>query len=184
MILYIHGFGSSGGSSKAELFREFFRSKGKKFIAPTLSYIPTLAMQTLEEIITIAPEPVSLIGSSLGGYYSLYLGEKYSLKSVLINPAVNPQETLRTFTGINTFDNSQFEWRRDTHVDMLDEFETTHPGKTSLLLVQKGDDTLPYYEAVQRLPEAEQIIEEGGSHSFDNIERHLERIFRFLEVNV
>ena len=32
---------------------------------------------------------ISLIGSSLGGFYAAYLAEKYKLKSVLINPVVS-----------------------------------------------------------------------------------------------
>ncbi len=31
---------------------------------------------------------IILVGSSLGGYYSIYIGEKYNLKTILINPSV------------------------------------------------------------------------------------------------
>ena len=49
MIIYIHGFGSSGEGHKAKQFREYFKDDG--FIAPSLSYIPDLAIKTLEELI-------------------------------------------------------------------------------------------------------------------------------------
>ena len=87
MIIYIHGFGSSGQGGKANLFRDYFKSRGQSFIAPSLSYVPELAMSTLEELINSYDE-VELIGSSLGGYYSIYLAEKYGLKAVLVNPAI------------------------------------------------------------------------------------------------
>ena len=45
MIIYIHGFGSSGEGHKAKQFREYFKDDG--FIAPSLSYIPDLAIKTL-----------------------------------------------------------------------------------------------------------------------------------------
>jgi len=45
-----------------------------------------------------------------------------------------------------------------------------------LLLLQTGDDVLDYREAVAKLPKAERIIEEGGTHPFQGVERHFERI--------
>ena len=83
MIIYIHGFGSSGEASKAKLFRKYFKSIGENFISPSLSYVPTLAIKTLEELIESYHEDVYLIGSSLGGYYSTYLSQKKEVKKVV-----------------------------------------------------------------------------------------------------
>ena len=94
MIIYIHGFGSSGHGGKASLFREYFEDE---VIAPSLSYVPNLAIDTLEQLIEMLlekGETVGLVGSSLGGYYSIYLANKYDLKAVLINPAIYPYKTL------------------------------------------------------------------------------------------
>ena len=41
------------------------------------------------------------IGASLGGYYAQYLGRKFNAKIVLINPALNPAETLSNYIGEN-----------------------------------------------------------------------------------
>lgn len=56
-------------------------------------------------------EPV-LVGSSLGGYYSLYIGNKYDLKTVLINPSIQPYLTAKKYVGINKsfYDQSLYEW--------------------------------------------------------------------------
>ncbi len=51
VIIYIHGFGGSGVGNKASLFREYFKERGVEYIAPSLSYIPDLAISTLEELI-------------------------------------------------------------------------------------------------------------------------------------
>ena len=51
MIIYIHGFSSHGYGGKAKMFRSYFTDKKETFIAPSLSYIPDLAIQTLEELI-------------------------------------------------------------------------------------------------------------------------------------
>jgi predicted esterase YcpF (UPF0227 family) len=58
MIIYIHGFGSSGVSGKAGAFRDYFSSVDKKYIAPSLSYVPSLAISTLEEIIDSYDEDI------------------------------------------------------------------------------------------------------------------------------
>ena len=86
MTIYIHGFSGSGEGAKAKLFREYFKDKKEGFIAPSLSYIPELVIKTLEELIESYNSDVTLIGSSLGGYYAIYLSQKYSLKTVLLNP--------------------------------------------------------------------------------------------------
>jgi len=182
MILYIHGFGSSGQGGKSTQFRAYFKAQGIDFIAPSLSYVPALAIATLEELIESYDE-VTLIGSSLGGYYSLYLAEKYGLKAILINPAIKSAKTLKrliTKKGLahNYYDESKFEWN-EGHIEMLKKYEITEPKAQYLLLLQKGDDVLDYQDALDILPEAEWIVEEGGTHFFEGIERHFEKIKAF-----
>ena len=94
MIIYIHGFASSGFGSKPQKFKEYFEDEIMTLSLPT---IPNLAIDTLEQIIEAflnKEEDVFLVGSSLGGFYALYLANKYDLKAVLINPAVNPAGSL------------------------------------------------------------------------------------------
>jgi len=184
MIIYIHGFGSSGEGIKAKLFRKYFKEKGIRFIAPSLSYIPELAIKTLEELIeSYDKEDVQLMGSSLGGFYSIYLSNKYNLKAVLINPSIYPYKTLPKVLGNapSFHDESSFTWMQ-FHIDSLKEYEVTSPLDTNfMLLTQKGDETLNFEEAVKKLPDAYTIIEEGGSHSFDGIERHFENVEIFFK---
>jgi len=182
MIIYIHGFGSHGLGMKADAFREYFQSRGKSFIAPSLSYIPELAIQTLEELIN-SYNDVQLIGSSLGGFYALHLAQKYNLKAILINPSIYPQITLKRVLGETThfYDLSHFEWTIQ-HLLMLQKYETTITDERNfLLLLQKDDDLLDYREAMSKLPQAQQIVEEGGSHGFDGIERHFEKSLQFFQ---
>ena len=181
MILYIHGFGSHGLGSKANAFRNYFKDKGEAFIAPSLSYIPDLAIQTLEELIESYGE-VKLIGSSLGGFYTLYLAQKYGLKAVLINPSIYPYITLKKVLGETPsfYDESYFAWM-ESHLEMLKKYETDLVVQEDImLLLQKGDETLDYKEVVIKLPNAKQIVEEGGSHSFDGIERYFAEVEEFI----
>jgi predicted esterase YcpF (UPF0227 family) len=183
MIIYIHGFSSHGYGGKAKALREYCGQRDIPFLAPSLSYIPELAIQTLEEFIRVCGN-VRLVGSSLGGYYAVYLAEKYSLPVVLINPAVRSYETLSRSLGQvpNYYDGSTFEWK-ESHLEMLKKYESSISDQSKvMLLLQKGDEVLDYYEAVEKFPDARSIVEEGGSHGFDGIERYFEEIERFLNA--
>ena len=186
MIIYIHGFGSSGEASKAKMLRAYCQEDKIRFIAPSLPTIPDLAIKTLSELIESYQdhEPVYLMGSSLGGYYSLYLSDKYNLKAVLINPAINAPETLKRAIGhgVSYYDNSTYEWN-ESHLDMLESYEIEEPNLDNLLvLLQKGDEVLDYEEAQDVLEGAKMVVEEGGNHSFEGLDRHLESIKRFFGV--
>lgn len=185
MIIYIHGFGSCALGVKAKLFKEEFQDD---ILIPSLSYVPLLAIHTLEQLIETflnlnKNEKVSLIGSSLGGYYCLYLAHKYNLKAVLINPAIRPFKTLDKIGFCrNYFDDSSFEITQE-HLDFLKfiEIKKQNNEDNFLLLLQKGDETLDYKEALELLPKATLFLEEGGNHSFENIKNHFVNIKSFLK---
>ncbi len=48
-------------------------------------------------------------------------------------------------------------------------------------MLQTGDELLDYRHAVDKLPEVKQLIEEGGSHSFEDFESKLSEISEFFE---
>ena len=187
MIIYLHGFASAGFGVKARKFLEYFEDE---LITPTLPTIPALAITTLEQIIEAflkRDEKVSLIGSSLGGYYALYLANKYNLKAVLINPAVNPCITLEEYRkdenefATSFYDNSKFEFNH-SHVQSLRNYEVIDiiSPNNFLTLLQDGDEVLDYEEAVEKLEETNLEIEEGGNHSFIGIERYFRKVDSFL----
>ncbi len=182
MIIYIHGFGSSGHGGKASLFREYFEDE---VIAPSLSYVPNLAIDTLEQLIEMLlekGETVGLVGSSLGGYYSIYLANKYDLKAVLINPAIYPYKTLdKIGMARNYYDLTTFEVTSD-HIQALKGLEVSEISNQEnfITLLQTEDEVLDYNDAVEKLSESELVIEEGGTHSFENIESYFRKIGSFL----
>ncbi len=102
-LIYIHGFNSSPASLKAQQTQKWLDSQSLSipFECPALSSEPDKAIEQLQVMIEQYREPIGLIGSSMGGYYATWLGEKYGLKSVLINPAVRPYEFMREYLGEN-----------------------------------------------------------------------------------
>jgi len=189
VILYIHGFGSSALSAKAQKLQTLPFSE--PFLAPSLSTIPHLAMQTLEDIVQLyihscdtELSSLKLMGSSLGGYYALYLSQKYNLKAVLINPSIHPYDTLSEFSTMTSYyDGSSFEWSKE-HIESLHQYETKNITSTHniLLLAQKGDETLDYTVALKKLKGCQHNIEEGGSHGFEHIEKHFKSIEHFFTM--
>ena len=181
MILYIHGFGGSGKGTKATLFKNLF--KDHDILAPSLPSHPDLALSTLEELITtlLRYEKVFLIGSSLGGFYAQVLSAKFNLKAALINPATEPYLTLKRALGNapHFYDNSTFLWQ-EAHLEALKKKEGVFNPKNFLVLLQKGDEVLDYTKALVKYNGATFVIEEGGDHSFVEIQRHAKTIEAFF----
>ena len=73
-ILYLHGFNSSSNSSKAQTFKnsEFVKNLKNEIILPDLPVSPEEAIEDILKILENFNFKVSLIGSSLGGFYATY----------------------------------------------------------------------------------------------------------------
>ncbi len=184
MIIYLHGTKTCGLDGNAKLFKEYFNDR---LFTPTLSYVPSLAIDTIEQLIKFflaKNENVALIGSSMGGYYAIYLANKYDIKAVLINPAIIPYKNLpRIGMDFLYYDKSSYEVTK-THLHSLKNIEVQKlkSPDSFLTLLQTGDKVLDYTIAQEKLKDTKLIIEEGGSHSFDGIERYFIKIDEFLDV--
>ncbi|MGA7815790.1 YqiA/YcfP family alpha/beta fold hydrolase, partial [Caballeronia sp.] len=102
MILYLHGFRSSPQSFKARVMRARLEELGliDEWRCPVLPVSPKEAIALAETLARQAPDDdVTLVGSSLGGYYATWLAEKHGWRAVLLNPAVVPQEDLSAYLG-------------------------------------------------------------------------------------
>ncbi|MEN8718246.1 MAG: YqiA/YcfP family alpha/beta fold hydrolase, partial [Sulfurovum sp.] len=143
------------------------------------------AIDTIEQIIELLlskDETVGIVGSSLGGYYAIYLANKFNLKAVLLNPAIYPYKTLEKIgNAMNYYDGSSFEVTKE-HVQSLKSFEVNEikNQENFLVLLQTDDEVLDYNDAVEKLPNSDLVIEEGGNHSFENIESYFRKIGSFL----
>lgn len=51
-----------------------------------------------------------------------------------------------------------------------------------LLMLQTGDETLNYRDAEAHYGASMQIVEQGGTHRFDDFEQHLPRVLEFLQL--
>lgn len=188
-ILYIHGFNSSPESHKARLLHEYMKRSGlSDYIEipeiPPVSADAIVLLQRHAEAIK-KEQGLSLVGSSLGGFYATWLAEKYGCPAVLINPAVKPHKLLKKYLGENTNYYTAKNWVLDeTHIELFRQLyieKITRPQRY-LLLLQTGDETLDYREAVEKYADCPCIIEQGGSHEFNGFERYLDKILSFCHV--
>ena len=118
MILYLHGFRSSPKSFKARVVHKALVDAGRahELICPQLPASPKEAMAlSLLLAERHAPDKLSIIGSSLGGFYATWLAERLDVPAVLLNPSVNPLKNLEHHVGVTTAWHSDepFEFRRE-----------------------------------------------------------------------
>jgi predicted esterase YcpF (UPF0227 family) len=127
------------------------------------------------------PRGLTLIGSSLGGYYATVLAERHGLRAALLNPAVRPYELLAAHLGPqqNLHTGERYAFTRE-HLDELAalEVEVIHPERY-LLIVTTGDEVLDYRSAVERYRGCRQIVVPGGDHGFTDFARHLDTVLHF-----
>ncbi|MCP4948153.1 MAG: esterase YqiA [Aestuariibacter sp.] len=188
-VLYLHGFLSSPLSVKAQQTRRYLSEQYPdiEFVCPELSNHPAQLQEQLLTLIAQNPaltqDGLKVIGSSMGGYLSTWLMEKFGGKAALINPAVRPFELLASYLGdhINPYTNKQFTLQQSDieHIKQLYVPVITNPGHFKVLL-QTGDETLDYRLAVEHYQGADVVVEEGGDHSFVNYDQHLPAIMAFL----
>lgn len=184
MIVYLHGFNSSPYSGKAMQLGDHMRAlgRGDEYDCPALPNSPHAAIVRIESRLAGHTGPVTLVGSSLGGFYATYLAEKHHCKAVLINPAVHAHQLLRPALGPQTNWHTGEKWiLTEAHLAelaALDIARITVPARY-LLMVQTGDEVLDYRDAVHYYAGARHIIESGGDHGFAGFERHLSTILDF-----
>ncbi|UVW35315.1 alpha/beta hydrolase [SAR92 clade bacterium H455] len=188
-LLYLHGFNSSPESAKAQQTQQWFgqNAPGTEFICPSLPPYADRAMALLCEIVEARlPEPVFIIGSSMGGFFASCLTERYAqfnVAAVLINPAVSPARGLDKWLGENSNYHSGETWLFEPH--HIDEYQRWDPTAIKnknnyLVLLQSADEVLDYRDAEQRYQGCKIILESGGDHSFIDYHRHLETVYQFL----
>jgi predicted esterase YcpF (UPF0227 family) len=183
-ILYLHGFRSAPASHKARALAARMGELGcaGRFFCPQLPVSPAAAIALAERLIDAAGGEVTLIGSSLGGYYANWLAERHALRAVLVNPAVVAHLSLAEYVGphTNLYSGEAFEFTTG-HVDELRALDVpciTRPERY-WLLVEEGDEVLDYRQAVARYAGARQTVLAGGDHSFTRWADYLDRIVAF-----
>jgi predicted esterase YcpF (UPF0227 family) len=140
-------------------------------------------MALLRDAVERSPD-AALIGSSLGGYYATWLVERYTLRAVLVNPAVRPYELLNGARGPqkNLYTGEEYELTAQ-HIDELKALEVTSiTPERYLLLTRTGDEVLDYRDGVEKYCGARQSVIPGGDHGFGDFEKYLDAALAFCGI--
>jgi predicted esterase YcpF (UPF0227 family) len=194
VVFYLHGFRSSPQSVKAQQFARAIAALPAalrpRFEVPALPPDPVAAIALAAGLIgreEDAAEAVTLVGSSLGGYYATHLAETHGVRAALINPAVRPYDDLAAYVGTqrNLYTGEAFEVT-PTHFTALRALKPariTQPGRY-FLLVRSGDELLDWREAVAFYGGARQYVLGGGDHGWADFAPEIPAILRFADVAV
>lgn len=207
MILYLHGFRSSPDSFKARLMARAMAERGldADWHCPQLPASPAAALSLAlslaqaglssaagfqgerQEVASArddAAARLTVIGSSLGGFYATWLAERLGCRAVLLNPVVHAARDLATQVGSHrTFHGDEpFEFLPG-YVEELARAEADMPVLTRparyFLLAATGDEVLDWREMQARLAGSRQRIIEGSDHGISDFAAWLPEVLDF-----
>ncbi len=189
MILYLHGFRSSPRSTKARRIEARLQMRGiGGYRCPQLPVSPREAAASIEALLRHDDgEPLSIIGSSLGGYYATWIAERVGrgldARVALLNPATHPDRDLVRHLGVQTVYHS--DETVDIRPEFLDELKALRVGPVTrperyLLVAATGDEVLDWREMVARYPGVRQRVVEGSDHGLSDFDDHLDDVIDFV----
>jgi predicted esterase YcpF (UPF0227 family) len=154
-----------------------------EWYCPQLLASPRESMDMVQRHIdAIKTDRLTVIGSSLGGFYTNYLAERYGCKGIALNPAVRAGRELAPHVGMMTAYDSEepFDFRAE-YIDELNRMQVesiTHPERY-LLLAATGDELLDWQEMAAFYRGAQQIIIHGSDHGICNYSDYLDAVIDF-----
>ncbi len=209
ICVYLHGFLSSANSQKGrwlveqvakenrqiqETSERLAKTIFKEIITPT--YPISSPVKSVEKIETLLQDllaeknhAIVLMGSSMGGYYAQFLGQKYSLPYLMINPALNPKPIFMENLGasINPSTGEKFVID-EAYLQGIEKFDCTVLNNKipTMLLLDEGDGVidLPFALArYQGVLGSKSVVHsfEGGDHAFQHLDDAWPMIKDFIE---
>ena len=190
LLVYLHGFRSSPNSTKAVMTGEAVRALSNvqntyEWYCPQLLASPKESIEmVINHIDHCHFDRMVIIGSSLGGFYTNYLAEKYQCKGVALNPAVYAARELEPHVGMMTAYDSEepFDFKAE-YIDQLRALQVnaiSNPERY-FLIAAKGDELLDWKEMAAFYSGAKQLILEGSDHGIADYATHLPAVIEFIE---
>jgi pimeloyl-ACP methyl ester carboxylesterase len=208
MLLYLHGFASGPGSTKARMLGERFRAAGIPMECPDLTpgaegferSTPSSMLALAERLLKGAPGPHFLMGSSLGGYLAAVAASRGNgiARLVLLAPAFRLADRWKARLGPEAV----ARWRREGSMEVphyasgsnrrigvafLEDAERLPPFPEvkvpTLCIAGRQDDLVPLKDVgafVERTPGSRLIPLEDGHELSGSIDRIWEEARAFL----
>lgn len=147
--------------------------------------VSPLEAVALAEAAVAGAREVTLIGSSLGGYFATHLAEKHGWRAVLLNPAVLPERDLSSYLGEQPLWHGGGSIFVTPHhleeLGMLGVASVTRPERY-YLIAATGDEVLDYREMLAHYPGVRMKLIEGGDHAISDFAEHVDDVLAFCGV--
>lgn len=171
-VIYIHGYtgehGYNPNSTKIQTLKAHCKEHGLDFHNPRYpDHDPKASHQVLTDFIKKVkrkdPHPM-LVGTSLGGFWAHRLSNEHSLPSVLVNPAIDPHNTLVRHVTAGRMSSSALK----TYEQMQDHTQKAETVKEHRhVLLEAGDTVIdPHKTRSAYEGHAKVKFFEGGNHQF------------------
>lgn len=190
MMLYLHGFRSSPASMKSRTMVARMAELGlaDQILSPQLPASPQQAMELCLALVDGIPaHELSVVGSSLGGFYATWLAERLGCRAVLVNPAVVPNLDLSPYVGVGTqFHSDQpFEFKEE-YLDQLRALEVAHITRPEryFLIAATGDEVLDYRDMVAHYAGARQQVIQGSDHAVSEFAQYVDTVLAFCGIGI
>lgn len=177
-LFYIHGFLSGPNAAKAHALENYINqhqlTEHIYFHAPDFSDTPQEAFTYLcdffaKEKAEHPEDNIVLVGSSMGGFFSTLLSQRFNLKAALLNPCVHPQMYFKALIGpqYNPLTKRHFELTDDMlpYLKSLDESIVVRPEMVKIFL-GTADEVLDYRKSLLLFNACDIEMVEGGDHAF------------------
>lgn len=193
MILFLHGFASSGNATKAEVLKEYSAKNflNQEFISPDLPVEPENAIKLICNILKSTDNNTTVFGSSLGGYYAMWAGVKFNTNIVLINPAIEPYIDLKNVIGVNKNyqTGEDFEFKEE-YINQLKDLSPdidfgNYSREKIVLMLAEDDDLLDYRRTLKYFGNdyGKLILEKEAGHSFTKFGDNLKSVFDYFNID-
>jgi predicted esterase YcpF (UPF0227 family) len=188
-IVYFHGFASTGQSSKVDELRAALPDH--TVIAPDLAAKPADVLVQIDQLIrAVLDFPLIFVGTSLGGFWASYFGQKYDVPHVVVNPSTQPSLTMAARLGkqienyqtgaVFTVDSADI----GCYAQLESEIKELYNGALVHLFVARDDDVLDSSVAVNyfKYTASKNIFESGGHRFTENWPAVVQYVNNFLTV--
>lgn len=188
MILYLHGFRSSPDSAKANLLAQAITQtpRAGEWVCPQLPASPQKAIALCLDLVHQQPEAahnITVIGSSLGGYYAGHLAHVLGCRAVLLNPVIYAARDLATQVGTHRQYHTEAPFVfLPEYIDELAELAFPQPGLTNRLFLMActGDEVLDWKEMTRWYRGCRSRIISGSDHGISDFARWLPEVMQFI----
>ena len=158
---------------------------GLRYVVPALHHRPGQAIAQVEDACRgLESGELTLVGSSLGGFYATVMAERVGCRAALLNPAVHPHRHFERFLGPqkNLHTGEAFDLTRE-HVEELramDPPRITRPDRY-WLFVETADEVLDYRDAIEYYAGALHEVVRGGDHALVSFPEYIPEIVAWAQ---